>query len=521
MRRCYAVLSLTALACACGPTDADGDGIADGIRTPDNVSLVAPSTPQGSISGHVLTTRFTPLAGAQVTLSVGAPGEGGPRTTQSDAGGAFHFDKVPAGAQVLVTLSKEGFGTARQTVTVPSSAGNFPINHGNAVVGPFALTELNGSLKLQIITHSGRPAKGARAQVQASPAAVLLSESGTFGPGQGAVVVEATADDAGLLTFTGLPGAVELARLTGRYDVHVQPIDEDGDGIFDSAGRFVTYTAQLIATDPSPRLVQLEDARAPGAVQLLATNVASLKSAGSPPNQNFLKAGEAVHLVFNQAITTSGLVVQLTDELAKQSLSVAATVADPGNVLVLTPSSTIEPGREYNLRVRVTSQDSGTQLQATGYFFGGEVGSPITAALHSIQYRDEVTDGQLSLGEHVFVRLTVPVGQAQNGGGLQAFFNYDLDGSGNISDSIGELGNASGFPVSLDEPTGTGTGDLFPVVPSGYTTRLRFQYFGSATVPNQASVHVAFDKTPSYGAYQTLWGEALTKGFTAGITAAQ
>ncbi len=518
-----AAAGVFALGAACGPTDENGDGIADGIRTPDNVSQVAPSTPQGTVSGQVLTMGYTPLAGAQVTLNLGAAGEEGSRTTQTDAAGEFRFTKIPGGAQVQVTITKEGYGTARQRVVVPSSAGNFPINDGNALAGPFALTRLDQTVRVLVVDHAGKPARGARATILGSPAAASLSEFGTYGNGQGAVVVEATADDAGLVTFNGLPNAGELTRVSGRYDLHVHAIDSDGDGVIDSAGRYLTYNAQLIANDPSPRVVKLEDAREPGALQLLTSNVPSLNVGGSPPNQNFLGAGEPIHLVFNQALAGKSVLAHLTDEHGKQSLTVSAAVTAPGNVVTITPGSTIEAGREYNLSVRVVSQDTGGFFQATGYFYGGDPLTAITPMLHSMTWKEEGTnDGQLGSGESVTFNLTVPVGKVLAGSGPWAFFNYDLNGSMIIGDAPGEFGHDNGFPVSLDEPLGTEEDSVFGLKPSGYTTRLRMTYFGTALVPSGTAVRLGFNAPAApWGLYQTIWGEPVNREFQGGISIGQ
>ncbi len=516
----YAALGVLALGAACGPTDENGDGIADEIRTPDSVSLVAPSKPMGSVSGQVLTMGLAPLADAQVTLNVGAPGEDGLRAVQTDAQGEFRFHKVPAGAQVLVTISKEGFGTARQRVVVPSSAGNFPINDGNAVVGPFALAKLDQTVRLLVIDHAGRPARGARASVMASPAASALSEFGLFGNGQGGVLVEATADDAGLVTFSGLPNAAELQRVGGRYDVHVLPIDRDGDGVIDSAGRFLTYNAQLIANDPSPRVVKLDDAREPGSLQLLTSNVPSLTQGGSPPNQNFLGAGESIHLVFNQAVAGKSVQAELTDEYAKQSLNLGVTVGAQGNVVTLTPGSTIEAGREYNLNVRLVSQDSGATFTAFGYFFGGDPNTAIPPMLHSVTY--ERAAGPLTFGDLISANITVPVAQVGGSPYVHLFFNFDLNGNLVLGDAPGELGHDQGILLSPSEPMGTESDSRFALKASGYTTRLRGQYLGMANVPSGTQVRIRFDRNQaSLGSYHTIWGEPLTQEFSAGISQAQ
>src|SRR5581483_10725254 len=91
---------------ACGtPVDKNGDGIADGVKTPDTVQQVAPSTPVGTISGMVVQADNTPLDMVDVVALVG--GQMTPDMmafkTQSKPDGSFFFQGVPAGAQVEVT----------------------------------------------------------------------------------------------------------------------------------------------------------------------------------------------------------------------------------------------------------------------------------------------------------------------------------------------------------------------------------------------------------------------------------
>src|SRR6476659_7251949 len=110
LARSLFVLSAVGALAACGPQDTNGDGIADGIRTPDSVTEVAPSTPVGSISGQVLNSRFQGLAGVNVTIDVGAvtTTDATMKTTTNEEG-FYAFKGVPAQTQILVTMQKDGF----------------------------------------------------------------------------------------------------------------------------------------------------------------------------------------------------------------------------------------------------------------------------------------------------------------------------------------------------------------------------------------------------------------------------
>ncbi|MBX5481162.1 MAG: carboxypeptidase regulatory-like domain-containing protein [Myxococcaceae bacterium] len=514
--------ALVVLGTACGPQDLNGDGIADGVRDPDSVTLVAPSTPLGTVAGQVLDTRFQPLAGVTATLTVGTPtADNAPRTAQTDANGDFRFTGIPAGSDVVVTLSKEGYGTVRAHAYVPADAGNFPLNNGNAFVGPYALTQLNGTVSVLVVTHSGRPAKGAQAVIEATPAAVRLSDTGTYGTNVGVIVQTATADDNGIVTFTNVPSPEELSRLNGRYDISIAPIDENGDGIYESAGAYVSYTGETVMLDPSPRLIQLPDARTPGTFKVIATNVTSLLDGTPPPIENMVKPGEPIYLVFNQAIQPSSVQAVLTDEAAHEALGVATTIGKTGNVLMLQPAVALQNGKEYNVWVRATSADTGAFLDATGYLFGGDPYGPIEASLSKIAINDGmVQDGLLSLSEIVYVHFNVPLGLAKGRGGLQAFINYDINNSGSIGDAVGESGNDRGFQVYPAEYTGyENPSDLFPLKLSKYTTRWMFTYYGTASVPPQVMVKVDFENVDAaWGAYQTIWGQPVNKSMSAGIT---
>src|SRR5262245_52594208 len=113
---------------ACGnPADKNGDGIADGVRTPSDVTQVAPSTPVGTLSGQTVNSDFTPLdlVDVQVIVGGGSGPDGTPFKTASKADGSFAIQNLPAGSTVQVTLSKMGYATAHLSAQVPGAAGMF------------------------------------------------------------------------------------------------------------------------------------------------------------------------------------------------------------------------------------------------------------------------------------------------------------------------------------------------------------------------------------------------------------
>src|SRR5579871_758522 len=156
------------LACACGSKSPNKDGITGGNQSPNNVTLVAPSTPRGTLSGQILTAELTALAGATVTVSVGEPASdvGGTWSATADTQGNFTVQFLPAGSQATVTATANGYATVRTQVFIPDTAGNFPIDNGNASVGPLMLTALTGSLKLLVVDHEGVPVQKAKVVVE-------------------------------------------------------------------------------------------------------------------------------------------------------------------------------------------------------------------------------------------------------------------------------------------------------------------------------------------------------------------
>ncbi len=174
MRTCLTIVGLLLLACG-STTDKNKDGVADGVQTPNDVSVVEPSTPIGTLSGQVLKADLTALDGVTVTVIMGGTGDadGTAYKATSDSTGAYAIGGLPAGSSGQVTLTKTGFATARATAIVPATAGNFPIDNGNANLGAIALTDLSGEQKFQVVTGAGHPAKAAKATIEVTPAATF------------------------------------------------------------------------------------------------------------------------------------------------------------------------------------------------------------------------------------------------------------------------------------------------------------------------------------------------------------
>lgn len=469
-----------------------------------------PSTPTGTVSGQVLDTRFAPLAGVDVALSAG------PRhlSTTTAADGTFSFSDLPAGAELLVSLQKAGYAATRVPVTINAEAGAYPLGNGNALVGPLMLAKLDGSVRAALFTSEGRPASGARAFIEATPAWSNLARGGAHGEWGGSVIAEATAGADGLVTFTGIPSPAELSRLGGlsgsglSYVITVPAVDGNGDGSVESGGLTVTYTARELLQDDSARVLVLPAPRSTSTLAIVSSNVPALTGGSQVPSENMLRPGEAVQLVFNQAVQPSSLLVRLTDETGKQSLAVTTSLGLGGQVLSITPTASIAAGREYNVQVRAVSLDNGTTWSSTGFFFGGDTltAKPLGALV--AKFTDSNANSLLNAGETVVLTFDQPVGMFGSPS-PQAFVDADLNASGIIGDYTGERGySGNGFSVYRNEPVSE-PGALFPLASSGYTTRYVFTYSG----PNLAvgaQVHLALSRLPFPSAgLQTTWGQVL------------
>ena len=206
MRRAILAALLALTACSSSSTDSNNDGIADGTYKPNDVSVIAPSSPKGNISGLVLDADGAPLSGVTVTPSLA-----GLAATTTDATGHFSFTDQPAGSSVGLTLTKSGFTTATLQTTIPSAAGNVPINDATAYVGPVRLFATTSSLTVSVVGYDSQ-ALSASGVMQVSPAYVLDTNDGNTAAGW--TVVKASGSN-GSITFAGLPELAELARLTG------------------------------------------------------------------------------------------------------------------------------------------------------------------------------------------------------------------------------------------------------------------------------------------------------------------
>ncbi|WP_375770151.1 carboxypeptidase-like regulatory domain-containing protein [Archangium gephyra] len=535
MKKHWAVV-LPLLVVGCAPEDKDGDGIADGVREPDSVSVVAPANPQGTVSGQVLNTRMMPLADADVKLTIGSATADKPFETKTDASGNFVLTHVPAGAQVLVTISKAGHATLRASAVVPSSAGNIPINNGNANIGAISLAETNGSVSFSLLTPSGYPARGAKAYVEAVPAGTIAFNGGTASA-VSSVVVAAEADALGIVTFPGVPAPAELARIggvgeaAGGYRLWVDPVDTNGDGILDAGGYAQKIDASTLVVSGGSQLLRLPAPRndagggSTTGFQLVATNVPSLHYVklldGDPqkpqmelqkkPMRNLVRPGEPIYLGFSQPVARESLLALVTDEYGREKYDVTVTSSAAGDVYTLLPPASVREGVEYNLILRATSAYDGSVRTWKGYFLSGDPKSPRPLQLSSALYKDGATGttGTLDSGECIIIS-----------------FNQAVTPTSVLLDTIVTTGEASppSFKATAAAPPSTNpcftaeSPTKYPIDSANFneaTTRFVFTYSGTAInlTTNTVKVKADFTKFQSSDLsayYETAWGTPVS-----------
>jgi len=531
-----ALVPFLALGCGDDLKDENGDGIADGVREPDSVTTVSPSTPKGTVSGQVLSTDLKALSDATVELTIGSSAEA--LTATTDAKGNFKFANVPAGSDVLLTFTKANFATLRATANIPSSAGNVPINNANVSFGPVTLTRLDGTLRFVLVTPTGRPAAGVKATLEASPAGVVvLNNNDATTTVVSTVVVESTSDDQGVVTFTGIPTAMELARFKdSQYKLWVSAVDANNDGVPESLGAAPTYAASTILSQGTTQIINLPFSRNNvDPLNIDASNVASIRGATSTdPLRNLVKPGEPIYVYFNKPVQPGSLLVRLTDEYGKESLSVASVLGNGGFTATITPANgVVQEGKEYNLQINAVSSENGSVLTKTGFFFGGEQGTPRAVSIADVKFQDLQSSGSqgvnvLNTNERVYVNFSSPVftSNINTAQWVQAFIKLDLNSSGKIGDGVGEEGFSTGFILVADEPFAPIATRLpeevavFPIAGSKHTTRFSFLYEGALPIDNLSNfpLRIAFASLPLRGIttnYQSIWAQPLTSDMSA------
>ncbi len=433
----------TLLACGSSPDDADGDGFADGVYAPNNVTVVTPVKPVGHVIGTVVDfTTGVPIPGAQVAL-VGA---GLSLAFTTDGQGAFQFGPVPATRYALRT-AVAGYEEALVTaVDVPAAAGDFPLDNASVFVGPIGLLPTSGELTVQLISDRGAPVAGAGVSIETAVRFFL------DGAARSSVVRRGETDPTGKVTLTGLPDIRALPPRLGDQAslvVLVEPADLDGDMVPDLRGRTVTFTGAEVRASSRPFTIVL-DADDPGAFQVIASSIPKLRTpALTAPS--IVEAMTPIRIVFSRPIDRDSVVVDLRDESGEVQIPVTTTLGMLGNSLEVTPMNALSAGQEYNFAVRVRTASGVTPAileLSSAFFVRADSAQGLTAVGNFV---DANGDSQWGTGnDFLRVVLSRPIGRATAGFRSEVWVNLDLNGSGTIGDGQGEIPVGGGaYPPSL------------------------------------------------------------------------
>jgi hypothetical protein len=482
-------LLLVGTACSAGK-DANGDGIADGVYKPTDVSVIAPTVTVGTATGQVIDGSGAPLAG--VTVKAAFPDQTNAQAT-TDASGFFAFKSVPGGTTVGLTLTKDGFTTGYGTVTVPSSSGNVPANNQNGFLGPVRLFATTGKVSFAVVGFDGSPV---------TPTAVL-SVSPAWGLGDnlgGQTVVHGTVAN-GTVTFTGIPQLSELARLgsgLGQLSLAIDAFGADANGDPKYGGATLFVSAQEALESPLSLSVVLPDpAQATGDLKVVGSSCASLVHADAAPADSLVSAADKVYVAFNQKVRADSVAVTLIDDTGKATAATSETAAT-GNVIDFVAANGFTPGHAYTVRVQAEAAASVPAVQKT---FSGTcfINSTGAGPVVSHAYYTPDSTGKLVTGTQVSVEFDSVVGSVAGSPLFSAFIDAELDGAtGRLGtgeyDSSGR-NTSPGFAVTLD-----------PSKPSfsGFSRYFVFTYQGLALGQNK-SVYLLFDNPTQPGSTRMEW----------------
>ncbi len=562
MKKHLAVM-LPLLVLGCGDKvleDKDQDGIADGVREPDSVTVVSPANPKGTVSGQVLNTRREPLVDAKVVMTIGSTTAEAP-FKMTDGAGNFTFQNVPAGSEVLVTVSKDGHATLRASATVPSAAGNLPINNGNASLGVITLAETKSTVRFTLLTPGGRPAVGAQGYLEALPAGTV-SLNGTAATAVSSVIVSSQANAQGVVSFDNVPAPAELARIgetgtaAGGYRLWVDPVDVNTDGVLEAGGYAGKFDAATLMVYGGSQLIQLPAPRNDadsgdengGSFRVVSSTVASFSYAAATtdaaraqakePLRNMLRSGESLFIAFSSPVQRDSLLATVTDESGRTGVPMTVTPNATWDAFSLTVPSQlpIVEGQEYNVILRATSAYTGTSLTWKGYFIGGDFSHPksTTSGFLTVAFKDANVAGNtpnLDSGECViltFNQAVIPP-EGTSPTPVELYFDADLG----FPDNRGEFGTDRGGFAALAAPvpmTAVSSSNCFdekttyPIDTTTFTYTPRFYFVFASyaasgpkpTVPVDTNVRLAFSRQSLMGSvpYKTVWGVPLIDDVT-------
>lgn len=484
------ILAIPALGCSSDEgTDADGDGIADGVQEPNNVTVIAPTKPTGYVAGEVRdASTDRPLEGATVKLlGGGIEGEG-----TTDAAGAFRLGPIAAGATFAVRITAPGKVEANVTgLSIDDAAGNFPTQNGALYVGPVALLSDDGHFSVMVVSEDGVPVDGAQVAIETAASHLLA------GAARGSGVARAETNADGLAEVTGLPNVFTLPprqEAAAALTIQVSPFDADDDGRPELDGAVAAIGGREARSQGQVPVLVLRHVGAQ-ALGVVASNVPGLAGV-TPAQPALLPAPNAdLRVVFNKAIDRDSVLVDLRNEDGTDTILTAVVTSGLDNVLTIDPAEDLTPGQEYNVSIRAHSADASptevAQLTAA-FFIADNRDTPIVVAG---RFADLNGDQLWGTGNDAFYfSVSQPVGRAVNPAFVaEVWIAADINGDAVVGNAQGELpGAGQPYPPPLllnaSEP---GAGNGAPA--SGYTRFITPLGINLLSPLGQASGAVSFE----------------------------
>jgi hypothetical protein len=413
----------------------NGDGIADDVQQPNNVTVVAPTHPLGFVAGEVWDAATgRPLSDVAVSLFGG--GVSGDAVT--DSTGRFQFGPIAAGAVFSLAVDRTGYFNAQISgLSIDDTAGDFPTVNGALFVGPIGLISSDGRYTVQVVAENGDPVSNANVTVETAFRYFVDGDPRGTGYASGATDADGRVRIEGLPNIWKLPPRLEdVASLV----VNVSPVDLDGDGTADLSGATLDVPG---ADARNQALVPTVVLRRPGDQPLvaIASNVGRL-AGGSAAQPSILAADETIRVVFNKAIDRDSVTVDLRNEDGSTAIQTSVVVGAFENTLFVDPGQDLTPGGEYNLAIRVHSKDDTPTEELTlgsPFFALDDANQPIVVIGNFVDRNNDGLWG--TANDAIELLLTTPVGTA---GAMPAFsiellVALDLNGTATVGDGQGEL----------------------------------------------------------------------------------
>lgn len=491
--------------------DVNGDGQDDGVAA---TTVIAPSNPTGTVSGVVVNAATgEPLPEGRsffVQLVAGAYGGSDIGVTQeiSDGSGQYRFLDVPAGNNISVRVSADGFAPATAQVTLNATVGNFFADNASVNAPTLGLVDLSGELGVFLVAADGRPVGNAEIYLDTD-----FSYFTNNAPA-GSMHLSATSAEDGIATFTGLPNAALFAHQIGnrQFVITVPPQDIDGQAPADLAGTIQTISLNDAALRVNPLTIVLQYGDSDDDLRVVASNIGDLvNSSGSSPDPkptaSVLPKTGSIYVAFNQPVDLDSFLLRMVGEEGGNYLpiSVDENSFNPyHNILTLALPDEVQAGQEYNMFIeaRPAAILGGTSYRGAVAFFiePSEVGVQVLYVFH------EERNGLQSIEapDYLWFQLNVPVG-ARDDQGAPVSYNNMLPIRIQLSNAnVGAQGEA-------DQPIEFGyTGEslapeayLIEKMPeggqyraSGYTSWLRLQVPAGITIPTgPVTWHFSFNNT--------------------------